>query len=232
MPSTEPGAARTPPRGPLSSAPMGEPLPNAANSGDATRLLLSAAAGDKAAADQLLPLVYDQLRRAAQRELSGERPGHTLQATALVHEAYLRLVGEREVPWDGRAHFYKAAAEAMRRILLDHARTRGRLKRGGGRGKVDLEVGLTIASSPGNDQLADCLAIDEALQRLETRDPRAANVVRLRFYAGLEIAQVAEALGISERTVRNDWAFARAWLARELDGRRTGGDGGDKGGPE
>lgn len=186
---------------------------------DATRLLVAAVGGDKEAADRLLPLVYDQLRKAAQLGLAGERPGHTLSATALVHEAYLRLVGPREVAWAGRGHFYAAAAEAMRRILLDHAKARGRVKRRGGLGRINLDdtatLGGAIAEDPGRDQ-ADFIALDEAIGRLASRDPRMAEVVRLRFYAGLEISQVALVLGVSERTVKNDWAFAKAWLEREM----------------
>jgi len=185
---------------------------------------------------------YEQLRRAAERQLQGERPGHTLSATALVHEAYLRLAGPREVPWAGRAHYYAAAIEAMRRVLLDHARSRGRLKRGGRGGDggarpvltVDLDAATVTAGfgsqagEPGpSEDLMDFLALDSALCRLEERDPRAAEVVRLKFYAGLENGQTAMVLGLSERTVKNDWAFARAWLRREVD--RIGRDAGDDG---
>ncbi len=168
----------------------------------------------------LLPQVYDQLRRAAQQQMASERAGHTLSATALVHEAFLKLHSGREVPWQNRAHFYAAAAEAMRRILLDHAKARGRAKRGGGAARIDLDSGTIIltADEAESDQAGamDFLALDDAIRRLEARDPRTAEVVRLRFYAGLEIAQVALALGVSERTVKNDWAFARAWLQRAL----------------
>lgn len=186
---------------------------------------------------------YEQLRRAAEVQLGGERQGHTLSATALVHEAYLRLAGPREVPWAGRAHYYAAAIEAMRRVLLDHARSRGRLKRGGGRAEdggaravltVDLDAATVDARfSPGvaapgsSEERMDFLALDSAICRLEERDPRAAEVVRLKFYAGLENAQAAMVLGLSERTVKIDWAFARAWLRREVDriGRETADDG-------
>lgn len=176
----------------------------------------AAAAGDAVAAEQLLPLVYEQLRKAAQKRLAAERGGHTLQATALVHEAYLRLVGPRKVPWRDRAHFYKAAAEAMRRILVDYARMRGRKKRGGGRAQVELDSGITIAGPEEGDPMPNILVIEEAIEHLEARDVRAAEVVRLRFYTGLAENEVAETLGVSERTVRTNWAFARAWLAREL----------------
>ncbi len=160
----------------------------------------------------LLPLVYDQLRAVAQRALAAERPDHTLQATALVHEAYLKLVGEREIPWASRAHFYVAAAEAMRRILIDHARARGRVKRGGGgRARLTLSDVTDLASKP--DQI---LRFDEAFGRLEGESPEVAAIVRLRFFAGLSVEQTAEALGLSTSTVDRRWAFARAWLYRTL----------------
>jgi RNA polymerase sigma-70 factor, ECF subfamily len=181
--------------------------------------MAAAANGDKSAADRLLPLVYDQLRRAAQLGLAGERAGYTLQATALVHEAYLKLVGPRDLPWQGRAHFYAAAAEAVRQVLLDHAKARGRLKRGGGLGRIDLDHTATLGGPAAENERPDredFVALDDAIRRLAAKDPRMAEVVRLRFYAGLEIAQVAFVLGVSERTVKNDWAFAKAWLEREL----------------
>ncbi|MFO0857058.1 MAG: ECF-type sigma factor [Phycisphaerales bacterium] len=182
-----------------------------------TQLLAAASAKDKSAVDELLPLVYQQLRAAAQRELSGERPSHTLQATALVHEAYLKLVGPREVPWANRAHFYAAAAEAMRRVLLDHAKRKGRVKRGGGVRHSELRESAVFQAENNDYELEpDFVALDEAIRRLEATDPRMAQVVHLKFYAGLEIAQVAKALGVSERTVKNDWAFAKAWLERAL----------------
>ncbi|MFO0895395.1 MAG: ECF-type sigma factor [Phycisphaerales bacterium] len=185
---------------------------------DATLLIGRAAEGDQAAVDQLLPLVYEQLRRAAQVQLGSERRDHTLSATALVHEAYLKLVGPRELAWGSRAHFYTAAAEAMRRILLDHAKARGRIKRGGGLGRIDLDHAATIGSpaAESDSDAPDFLALDEAVRRLSSRDPRMAEVVRLRFYAGLDISKVALALHVSERTVKSDWAFAKAWLEREL----------------
>ena len=177
---------------------------------DATRWLLAAANGDKDAADRLLPLVYDQLRKAAQRDLAGERAGHTLSATALVHEAYVKLVGPRDVSWQGRGHFYAAAAEAMRHILLDHARARAR--RGDARplSEVADVAALSAADS------AQIVAVDEAFQRLEGEDPEAAAVVRLRFYAGLGVDETAEALGLSPRTVARLWTYARAVLYRAL----------------
>lgn len=196
------------------------------NPADATQLLAQAANGDRAAADRLLPLVYDQLRKAAQLQMDGERRNHTLSATSLVHEAYLKLVGPREVAWAGRAHFYAAAAEAMRRVLLDHAKSRGRVRRGGGLGRIDFDQTATLggpaASDDGPDQ-TDFVALDEAVCRLASRDPRMGEVVRLRFYAGLEISEVALALGFSVRTVKSDWAFAKAWLERELAPRHGAG---------
>lgn len=184
---------------------------------DATLVLNRAAKGDADAARELLPLVYAQLRAAAARAMAAERRDHTLQPTALVHEAYLKLLGPREKPWAHRAHFYAAAAEAMRQILIDRARARGRRKRGGGGVGVKhpLDEAPTLAES-GVDDSHDFIALDAAICRLELQDPRAAQVVRLKFYAGLTIEQIACALDLSERTVKNDWAFARAWLEREL----------------
>jgi RNA polymerase sigma factor (TIGR02999 family) len=179
--------------------------------------MAAAASGDRTAADRLLPLVYEQLRRQAQLRLAGERAGHTLQATALVHEAYIKLVGPRDLPWQGRAHFYAAAADAMRQVLLDHAKARGRVKRGGGIERLDLDEIATRGAPVAEDRRPDredFVALDDAIRRLASRDPRMAEVVRLRFYAGLEISEVALVLGVSERTVKNDWAFARAWLER------------------
>jgi RNA polymerase sigma-70 factor, ECF subfamily len=193
---------------------------------NATRLIDAAMAGDRAAAENLLPLVYDQLRRAAQLHMVSERTGHTLSATALVHEAYLKLVGPRDVPWESQGHFYAAAAEAMRRVLLDHSKARGRLKRGGAARRIELEAAAQVpgdrTDEPDTDP-TDFVALDDAICRLEARDARAGRVVRLRFYAGLGIAQTALALGVSERTVKNDWAFAKAWLERELAARSGSG---------
>ena len=144
--------------------------------------------------------------------MASERSDHTLEATALVHEAYLRLVGERRVPWQNRAHFYAAAAQAMRRILLDHTKARGREKRGGGRRRVPLSM-ADIADSW---NFQETLSLDEALCRLEERDPAIGEVVRLRFFAGLSVEQTAEALGVSKATVKRRWEFGRTWLFREL----------------
>lgn len=164
------------------------------------------------ALDRLLPLVYEELRGMARARLRAERPGHTLQATALVHEAYLRLRGEDAPPWAGRAHFFHAAAEAMRRILIEHARSRARVKRGGGRVRVDLDE-VQFSHMPDPDEL---LAVDEAIRRLEEVDDRASDVVRLRYFAGLSVEETALALDISERTVMREWAYAKAWLKDAL----------------
>jgi len=179
-----------------------------------------AAGGDRAAADRLLPLVYEQLRAAAQMQMAGERAGHTLQPTALVHEAFVKLVGARELPWGNRRHFYVAAAEAMRQILIDHARSRDRAKRGGGRERRRLDF-RSVADLVCFGESDEIIALDEALRRLEQQRPRVAQVVQLRFYAGLDIDATAGALGVSPRTVDLDWALARAWLYRELS---RGGD--------
>lgn len=179
---------------------------------DITRLLEAAGEGDPRAAQKLLPLVYEQLRKAAQKQMAGERPDHTLQATALVHEAYLRLVGSHERTWENRAHFYVAATEAMRRILIEHARKRKRVKRGGDRQRIPLSSAyLAEEACP-----EDIVSVDSAIRRLEERDSRMASIVRLRFFAGLGVEETAETLGLSDRTVRREWALARAWLHREL----------------
>ncbi len=184
---------------------------------DATILLQAAAHGDREAADRLLPMVYSQLRQAAQRELQSERAGHTLSATALVHEAYLKLVGPREVPWAGRGHFYIAAAEAMRRILLDHAKARGREKRGGQGGVPRRRVEFaSIAELVASADSEEIVSFDEAVRRLEIESAEAARVVQLRFFAGLSVEQTAQALGVSDRTVNRLWMFARAWLHRAM----------------
>ena len=174
--------------------------------------------GEPKLARELLPLVYDELRRLAAQRLAREGPGQTLQATALVHEAYLRLVGESpDQPWDGRSHFFAAAAEAMRRILVEHARRRHRLKRGGDRARVDLDQ--VELAAPGIDD--EVLALDEALERLAQIEPVKALVVQLRVFAGLTIGQVAEVLGLSISTTDRYWAYARAWLRVEIAGRES-----------
>lgn len=185
----------------------------------AVTIMLNGAESNDDRLRQLLPLVYDQLRAAAQNQMGRERANHTLGATALVHEAYLKLVGPREIPWQNRAHFYIAAAQAMRQILLDHAKAKHRIKRGGkaiAAPQTRIEDAATLVGSEKDDNAVDLVALDAAIRRLEERDPRVAQVVYLKYYAGLEITQVALALGISERTVKNDWAFARAWLERTL----------------
>ena len=186
-------------------------MPSSDGQPDVTILMQAAADGDTSAADRLLPLVYDQLRRAAQQRLASERPDHTLSATALVHEAYLKLVGPRQIPWAGRGHFYSAAAQAMRRILIDHARSRA--ARGGGALRLEDIGDVGALASADSEQI---LAVDAAVTRLEGEDPEAAAVVRLRFFAGLSVDQAAEALGISPRTAARVWAYARAVLYREL----------------
>jgi RNA polymerase sigma factor (TIGR02999 family) len=180
---------------------------------DVTRILSAIEAGDPKAAGELLPLVYDELRKLAAARLAGEKPGQTLQATALVHEAYLRLVGDtRPQGWDGRGHFFAAAAEAMRRILVEAARRKGRVRHGGGQRRIDLDEHNLAAESPGDD----LLAMDEALTRLAQLDPRRAELVKLRFFAGLTMPEAAVALGISLATAERQWAFARTWLYAEL----------------
>jgi RNA polymerase sigma factor (TIGR02999 family) len=176
--------------------------------------MAQAADGDRSASDRLLPLVYEQLRKAAQVEMAAERSDHTLSATALVHEAYLKLVGPREIAWANRRHFYAAAAEAMRQILLDHARARGREKRGGGADR--RRVPLSVADVAESWNLNETVSLDDALRRLESRDSGIFEVVRLRFYAGLSIEQTAEALNISPATTKRRWEFGRTWLYREL----------------
>ena len=180
---------------------------------EVTRVLSAIEAGDPQAAEQLLPLVYDELRRLAARRLADEGPGHTLQPTALVHEAYLKLVGaDPQQPWNGRVHFFAAAAEAMRRILIDHARRKHRARRGGGKKRVELSDMDDIEMVTGSGQADELLALDEALTQLAVADPRRAELVRLRYFAGLTLEQAAELLGISRATADRHWAFARAWL--------------------
>jgi RNA polymerase sigma factor (TIGR02999 family) len=187
-----------------------------------THLLEAIEQGDPEAADRLLPLVYDELRRLAAQRLAHEPPGQTLQATALVHEAYLRLVGtparspasEGGVRWDGRGHFFAAAAEAMRRILVENARRKRTAKRGGGRARQELDVERLAAPEPRED----LLALDEALTRLAAADPRAAELVQLRYFAGLTLPESARLLNISPRSADRLWAYARAWLHQELQG--------------
>jgi RNA polymerase sigma-70 factor, ECF subfamily len=179
---------------------------------DATQLLTAAGAGRREEADRLMLLIYDELHALAHRRLRRESAGHTLETTALVHEVYMKLVDQTRVDWQGRTHFFAIAAQALRRALVDHARTRGRDKRGGGR--LRLELRDDIALSPGQSE--DVLAVDEALAALEQLDARQARVVELRFFAQLNVEEVALALGVSKRTVESDWTAAKAWLRREL----------------
>jgi RNA polymerase sigma factor (TIGR02999 family) len=179
-----------------------------------TELLITWGNGDRAALDRLIPLVYDELRKQAANYLRRERPGHTLQTTALIHEAYLRLVDQRNVHWQNRAHFFGIAAQLMRRILVDHARSRGRSKRGGSQIRVSLDEKL--AFTRGRD--LDLVALDEALTRLAGLDPQQSRIVELRFFSGLSVEETAAVLGISPATVKRDWSVAKAWLHREISG--------------
>ena len=182
---------------------------------EVTQILSAIERGDPHAASQLLPLVYDELRQLAAYKLAHETPGQTLQPTALVHEAYLRLVGEGEEPhWDSRGHFFAAAAEAMRRILVENARGKQAAKRGGGRARADLDMNQVAVP----EVREDLLALDEALDRLTAADPEAARLVQLRYFAGLTLAEAAQVLGVSPRKVDRLWAYARAWLLQALEG--------------
>jgi RNA polymerase sigma factor (TIGR02999 family) len=185
-----------------------------------TRMLSALEHGEPCAAEQLLPLVYDELRRLAAQKLAQEKPGQTLQETALVHEAYVRLVGNedtvggREQRWDSRGHFFAAAAEAMRRILIDRAREKRSQKRGGGRKRLDIDA-VDLATQAAPDQL---LALDDALAKLAREDPPAARLVELRYFAGLTVEEAGQALGMSTATAYRHWKYARAWLHGELLG--------------
>jgi RNA polymerase sigma factor (TIGR02999 family) len=184
---------------------------------EVTQVLAAVERGDTHAAEHLLPLVYDELRKLAAQRLADEKPGQTLQPTALVHEVYVRLVGDPADHWDGRGHFFAAAAEAMRRILIDRARRKATRKAGGGHRRVNLDDFDPALDEPD----PELLALDDALQELEQRHPRKAEVVKLRFFVGLTTAQAALALGVSTSTAENDWAYARSWLRlrmREPDG--------------
>ena len=180
---------------------------------DVTRILSQIESGDASASEKLLPLVYQELRGLAARKLADERAGLTLQATALVHEAYLRLVdNEHQQRWNSQGHFFAAAAEAMRRILVENARRKGRQKRGGGRRRVNVNEATITASVP-DDEL---LAVDEALEKLAKEDPSAAQVVKLRYFAGLSVEEAAQGLGISRAQAYRHWTYAKAWLRCEL----------------
>ena len=182
--------------------------------GACTRLLRAAAAGDSSSSEELLSMVYHQLRVIARQRMAGERGSHTLQATALVHEAYIRLLGKDGVRWNDRGHFFLVAAETMRRILIDHARARNADKRQGGK-RVALDI-VNVVGAVADADPCGVLALDDAINKLEALDADTAAVVRLRFYAGLNVEAVAEALGMSPRTVKREWAFARAWLRSSL----------------
>jgi RNA polymerase sigma factor (TIGR02999 family) len=182
---------------------------------DVTHILSAIAHGDARAAEQLLPLVYDELRKLAAQKLAQEKPGQTLQATDLVHEAYLRLVGDQDPGWNGRGHFFAAAAEAMRRILVESSRRKKRIKHGGGRNRIDWEA----AASPVEDPSEDLIALDEALSKLAAEDPAKAELVKLRFFAGLTMPEIAQVMKISLATVERHWTYARTWLFAELKDR-------------
>ncbi len=183
---------------------------------DVTQILSQIESGDAHAAEQLLPLVYDELRKLAAAKLVDEKPGQTLQATALVHEAYLRLVDvQKSQHWDSTRHFFAAAAEAMRRILIEQSRQKRTLKRGGDRRRIELAA---VEPSVLPMSCEDILGLDEALQKLQQKDARKAELVKLRFFAGLTTAQAAQAMGVSTTTAENDWAYARSWLRLEMSG--------------
>jgi RNA polymerase sigma factor (TIGR02999 family) len=179
---------------------------------EVTQLLADWGKGDRSALDKLFPLVHSELRRIAQRQMSGERPGHTLQATALVNEAYLKLAGQQGFDWQNRAHFFAVCAQVMRHILIDHARAHARDKRGGGAVKVSLNDALVVEA----DQTSHFLALDEALRALERLDPQKGKIVELRYFGGLSIEEAAEVMNVSPRTVRREWQRAKAWLYRMM----------------
>ena len=197
-----------------------KPTPESrASTHEVTRILEAISSGDKRAADLLFPLVYDELRRLARLRMAREKPGQTLQPTALVHDAYLRLVGDVDAKWETRAHFFGAAALAMRRILVERARRRRSARHGGQMERVTLDEPAVGATS---DRAVDLLSLDRALQRLEAYDARLAAVVMLQFFGGLEIEETARALGVSRATVKRDWTYARAWLYEEIQGGHGG----------
>jgi RNA polymerase sigma factor (TIGR02999 family) len=182
---------------------------------DVTLLLKRLSEGDENVLNQLVPLVYGELRRLASSYMRHERPDHTLQTTALLHEAYLQLVGQQRAHWENRAQFFGVAAQLMRRILVDHARTHNAAKRGGISTKLSLDEAMVMA----RERCSDLLAVEELLTRLAAIDPQQARVVELRFFAGLSVEETARALAISDRTVKRDWAMAKAWMQRELTNR-------------
>jgi len=182
---------------------------------DVTRILNAAQAGDPKATEELLPLVYDELRRLAGYKMSGESSAHTLQATALVHEAWMRLVGGNQGGWENRAHFFAAAAESMRRILVEHARRKMSQKRGGGAAHTELDESSIVMTAP-PDEL---LAVNEALDKLAKEDPAAAELVKLRYFVGMTMDEAASAMGLAKRTAEGIWTYAKAWLGREIRGQ-------------
>src|SRR5262245_42935358 len=192
---------------------MTVPSPN-----EVTRLLLQWSGGDRAALDKLMPLVYEELRRLAHHYMAGERPGHTLQTTAIVHEAYLQLIDQRNVQWQNRAHFFGIAAHLMRRILANYARSRGYAKRGGGAHKVSLDKAMTVSE----ERAADMVALDDALTAVVEIDPRKSQMIEMRFFGGLSIEETAEVMGLSPGTVMREWTLAKAWLRREISKEQDG----------
>ena len=183
---------------------------------DITQILSAIEQGDRSASSDLLPLVYEELRRLASSRMKQERSGHTLQPTALVHEAFIRLVGGENVQqWDGRGHFFAAAAEAMRRILIDNARRKGRIKNGGELNRRELNEDAAVVDP---DNAEELLCLDEALNKLAAEDPQLAKLVELRYFAGVTIEETAQILGVSPRTTKRNWTYARAWLQREMRG--------------
>jgi RNA polymerase sigma-70 factor (ECF subfamily) len=181
---------------------------------EVTQLLIEWGNGNEAAADKLMPLVYEELHRLAHRYMGHERPGHTLQTSGLVNEAYLRLIDQSQVHWQNRSHFFGIAAQMMRRILVDYARNRRYAKRGGNARQVPLDEGLIVSEERGEE----IVALDDALQNLATIDERKSRIVELRFFGGLSIEETAETLGVSPGTVMRDWTLAKAWLRREIIG--------------
>jgi RNA polymerase sigma factor (TIGR02999 family) len=186
------------------------------SSPDVTQLLFAWSNGDRAARDELMPLVYEELRRLAHRYMGRERPDHTLQTSALVNEAYLRLIDQKDVKWQNRAHFFGIAAQMMRRILVDYARKRSFAKRGGDLRSVPLEEAVIVTPQ----RAAEVVALDDALTNLAELDPRKSQIIELRFFGGLSIEETAEVLGVSPGTVMRDWTLARAWLRREVSGMK------------
>lgn len=196
-------------------------MPNEHAGTQVTQLLHAASAGDPRAAEQLLPMVYEELHRLARAYMRKEKPGQTIQATALVHDAYVRLVGSAEVSWDSRGHFFGAAARAMRRILVERARQRAQLKRGAGWARTELRDVAEVTGASEPEPATDLVALDAALTKLAAVDSRKHEVVMLKYFAGLTNDEVAAALGVSSATVRNDWTFSKAWLIRELRAMET-----------